>query len=46
MMRQDVFETKAATLHLRLKGWRAAIVDDGWRTFRDVTSQRRASVTR
>ena len=46
MMRKDVFEIKAANLHLRLKGWRGASVEDGWPTFRDVITQRRTSVTR
>jgi hypothetical protein len=46
MMRQDVLGTKAATLHLLFKGWKGASVDDGWPTFRDVITQRRASVTR
>ena len=36
MMRKDVFETKTATLHLRLKGWSGVSVDDWWPTFQDV----------
>ena len=28
-----LFETKAATLHLCLKGWSGASVDDWWLTF-------------
>ena len=39
MMRKDVFETKTATLHLRLKGWSGVSVDDWWPTFRDVIKQ-------